>query len=344
VRRLRRNAPALTLFLLAPATAELLTGSMPPVEFFNPFTFVIIAALYGSGALLMRDAVRGWRKGYLSLLCLGVAYGIFEEGLFCKTFFDPNRSDLGPLGGYGRWLGTNWVWAIWLMLYHAVISISIPVLLVEVAFPSRRTDRWVAGVWRVVLLVILALEALLGYYRLSAFRPPVPHSLVTGALVVALILVAGRLPARVGRIGAALQRARPCFLWSTGFLWMLLSAITFYGLPETPIPPAVTALIGLTITGAAGWLVLRLSGNMAGWDDRGRFLLGAGVLSFWIILGPLWEVARLAPNDPRGMTLVAVAALLLLLWQGRRVYHRAAELPGESPVSDVVPSERGRGS
>ena len=31
--------PIRTLLILAPATGELLSGSAPPAEFFNPFTF-----------------------------------------------------------------------------------------------------------------------------------------------------------------------------------------------------------------------------------------------------------------------------------------------------------------
>jgi hypothetical protein len=47
VNRLRINAPALTLFLLAPAAGELLSGSAPPVDSLNPFGFVIVIGLYG---------------------------------------------------------------------------------------------------------------------------------------------------------------------------------------------------------------------------------------------------------------------------------------------------------
>jgi len=47
--------PILFLFVLSPAIGELLSGSSPPLEFFNPFTFLILASLYGSGALLVRE-------------------------------------------------------------------------------------------------------------------------------------------------------------------------------------------------------------------------------------------------------------------------------------------------
>jgi hypothetical protein len=59
----RRISPAVVLFALAPAVGELLSGSSPPFEFFNPFTFFLLAALYGGGAILVRELVFKWRMG-----------------------------------------------------------------------------------------------------------------------------------------------------------------------------------------------------------------------------------------------------------------------------------------
>ncbi|MFZ8850486.1 hypothetical protein [Fervidibacter sp.] len=59
----RRISPAVVLFVLEPAVGELLSGSSPPVEFFNPFAFFLLAALYGGGAILVRELVFKWRMG-----------------------------------------------------------------------------------------------------------------------------------------------------------------------------------------------------------------------------------------------------------------------------------------
>ena len=85
------------LFFLAPGIAEMLLGNEPPLRFFTVGDLIILTFLYGSGALLAREAVRSWGKGYPSLLFLGAAYAIFEEGLVCKSFFDPRWPDLGAL-------------------------------------------------------------------------------------------------------------------------------------------------------------------------------------------------------------------------------------------------------
>jgi hypothetical protein len=74
---------------------------------------------------LVRDYARRWQKGWRSILILGAAYGIIEEGIMVRSFFSPTWKDLGLLATYGRWLGTNWVWAEWLAIYHAIFSITI---------------------------------------------------------------------------------------------------------------------------------------------------------------------------------------------------------------------------
>ena len=130
------------LFFLAPAVGELLSGSSPPAEFFNPFTLLLLAALYGSGALLAREVRVRWNKGWPTVLALGAVYAIVEEGLMVKSFFDPAWVDLGLLGTYGRWGGVNWVWCLHLTAFHAVFSIAIPILLVELLFPVHRQERW----------------------------------------------------------------------------------------------------------------------------------------------------------------------------------------------------------
>lgn len=82
--------PALALFLLAPAIGELLSGSAPPVEFFSPFGFVMIVSLYGSGAVVVRELKVRWKKGIASMLLLGAAYGVLEEGLLSRFLANAN--------------------------------------------------------------------------------------------------------------------------------------------------------------------------------------------------------------------------------------------------------------
>jgi len=64
---------------------EGLSGSTPPLAFLNPAVTLLLACLYGSGALLVRDYARRWQKGWRSILILGAAYGIIEEGIMVRS-------------------------------------------------------------------------------------------------------------------------------------------------------------------------------------------------------------------------------------------------------------------
>jgi len=56
------------------------------MEFFDPSTLLLLAALYGCGALLVREAWIRWGRGPYAPSLLGAAYGIVEEGLLVKSF------------------------------------------------------------------------------------------------------------------------------------------------------------------------------------------------------------------------------------------------------------------
>src|SRR4030042_2276196 len=113
------------LAILSPVIAELCSVSPPPLEFFFPPSFVLLLGLYGAGVLIVRELAVKWNLGWAGIVVLGVAYGILEEGVAIKSFFDPYWMDLGGLGEDGRYLETNWVWAGWLTVYHASVSIMI---------------------------------------------------------------------------------------------------------------------------------------------------------------------------------------------------------------------------
>jgi len=173
---------------------ELLSGSAPPAEFFQPIGFVMLAVLYGGGAILARELTHRWNKSWPTLLVLGAAYGVAEEGLMCKSFFDPSWMDLGPLGSYGRWFGVNWVWAAELTIYHAVFSIAIPVLLVSLMFPMQRQQVWIGTKKLIFLFILWVLNAVVIFLFISPYRPPAFHYVTAVAVTIGLCMLARWLP------------------------------------------------------------------------------------------------------------------------------------------------------
>ena len=105
-----RHGPGLGLYILSPVVAELVLGSSPPLTFL--FFGWIDLLMYGGGAVIIRELVRRWGKGWPSILALGVAYGIAEEGLAIRSFFNPNWGGAVGLAGYGFVASILVCWAI----------------------------------------------------------------------------------------------------------------------------------------------------------------------------------------------------------------------------------------
>ena len=320
---MRRIPPALFLFFLAPTIGELLSGSAPPVEFFNPFALLILSALYGSGAVLARELALRWNRRWPTILTLGLAYGIVEEGLMVKSFFDPSWMDLGILGTYGRFAGVNWVWSVSLTLYHATVSIAIPILLTELIYTDRRDEHWTSRRGLIGLSFLLAVVVLFGALAMTPYRPPfVPYLFAIIATVV-LYILARRMPQRFASPEVT-SRWRPFWIALIGFLSVAAFFIVGWALPELDVPPVMT--IGFLLLLAVGSMrFLRWASGEGAWSDVGRLALASGALTFFILLAFIAESSTDRTDNPAGMALVGLTAAVGLLALNLRVRRRVKE-------------------
>lgn len=329
VRRLRR--PVVVLWVLAPACGELLSGSAPPLEFFNPLVFLVLSALYGSGALLIRDSVRRRDQRWPSILLLGLAYGIYEEGIVVRSFFDPAWQDLDVLAWYGRALGVNWIWAITLTLYHAVVSIAIPIALAEMMFPERRAEPWLTRRGRrihtLLFLSLIPFGALMGMHA-----PPLAY--VGCLLAIGLLaLAARRWPERTPRTTPPIPSNRRIRLTGLGAMVGLI--VVMWILPNLDVPVGITAGGALALPVIVWRRVWRM-GALA-WTDTQRLALISGALSLWIGLAFIHEL-----NGILGMSVVGLGAIVGLRRLGKRIRQRTAALESHAilpPEMAPVPGE-----
>ena len=309
---IRAWIPALALFLLAPITGELLSGSSPPVEFFT-FSWIFIVGLYGSGAVIIRELAVRWDKGWLSILVMGAAYGIIEEGLEVKSFFDPNWVDIGILGSYGRWAGVNWVWSLELTIFHCVFSIAIPILLVTLLFHSHSERRWVKDRTLYLLFLLLGFNVAIGFLFLTPYRPDPAAYIMAIGLVISLFMAARALPGSLfppsGR-----APARPRRFYAVGLLFAIGLFLISWVVPWTATPAIITFLLLALLGSSCLYYVLRISGNGGSWGPRHRLALAAGALTFFMALSFIQELS--GPDNMIGMSLVGLgyALFILCLW------------------------------
>ena len=193
--------PIVSLLILTPGIPEYLSSSSPiNAIIFNPpqFVFQLLAnlGLYGSGALLIHDAQIRWKKGWASVLLLGGAYGILEEGVALSTLFNPDAGPVGSLGVYGHWLGVNWVWAAGIVPFHAIFSISIPLMLLGMAIPETRFRPLLSRRGIVTAFLVLSLDVIilmLVVWHLSGYWMGWPILLLSLLAISGLVFAAGHV-------------------------------------------------------------------------------------------------------------------------------------------------------
>ena len=320
--------PALALWLVAPIFGELFSGSSPLNEYIQPLTFLTLSLLYGCGAIIVRELVVRWKKGWLAVLMLGLAYGIYEEGLLVQSFFDPTWMDLGRLAVYGRLWGVNWVWAEHLTIYHALISIAASIAFVEALYPERRDESWVTGRWWWIANWAGFLGIYLIWEAFTTYDPGLWKPL-SWLAVLLLGLLARFLPARVLRLVDRSPVSPACFWW-TGFLGYLLQFLLVYLPSENnglPFPLAMLILLAFDLFVLR--LVLRWNGSGAAWDDRQRLALINGALGFFLLVG-LLSVAKQSPI----VYLTNPLFLLWLWWIARQVGKRIPT--AKAPASQLA--------
>jgi hypothetical protein len=319
-----RHGPGLSLWVVSPVVAELVLGSSPPL------TALLLGwvdlLMYGGGVVIIRELVHRWGKGWPSILALGVAYGIAEEGIAIRSFFNPNWNGAAGLAGYGWVGGINWFWATEMAAYHSVVSITLPIVLVTIAFRARADEPWIPG-GSLPRVVVGFLASIAVCWAIAPYAVSAGQMLGCLAAMAICFVVARLLPARlswpVGGSGAPARAApqphtvfRVCLGVTT--LSFVLVFSRGFGLPFAVAATLLVALIAAT----AAWLLRAAAGS--GWDDRHRFAFPAGVMAFFVGFSPLVEL-----SGGRGQIVVGLVTAVVL----RRVWRSLSERQGPADAT-----------
>ena len=322
---MRRVAPAITLFFLSPLIAEFLLGD---------FTFtllpilLLLAPMYGGGALVIRELTRRAGRGWPTTVLLALAYGVLEEGLTTQSLFDPNYADAHLLDqGFVPALGIAVPWTIFVLALHAVWSISVPIALVE-EWTSRRTTPWLGNRGLVVCCLLLALGIFgttASSYGNDHYIAAWPKLLTVVVIVIALVVVAFTRPRRRSTASTVAPHA-----WIV-FVVALAAGGLFFGADHLPLVPAV---IGMLV--ALGGIVaaILLWSRRLGWGTWHRFAAAAaGVLTYaWhsFTTDPLAGGSPVI--TPISHAFFALAAVALLLIEARHLRERVTAAPDPAPA------------
>src|SRR5438094_343145 len=198
--------------------------------------------------------------------------------------------DLGTLGWYGRWLDVNWVWAVWLTLYHAVVSIAIPIFLMEWIWPRVRGQPLTGRRGYITAIALLAGATIFINILLTPYRPSVWHLLGAFAVVVFLVWAAKKYAGVLwSRLPCRKASASPRVYALAGFAFLMGSFLLYGGGPSFGLIPIITVLEGAAVLVGVMPLVRRTSDDPR-WA-RQRFAFVAGCVGFLIVLSAFLELA-----------------------------------------------------
>ncbi|MGW0686308.1 DUF998 domain-containing protein [Streptomyces sp. NPDC002754] len=311
---MRNSLPAVGLFFLAPLVGEALLGA---TSLDALALLPVLALLYGSGALLIRELVRRTGRGWGSILLLGAAYALLEEGLLDQMLFNADYS-----GNYDMvtvtpipLVGTGAYGLISVLAVHALWSITVPIALMDALVPDRAARPWLGRTGLTVTAVLLALGVVIvgwGSYDESGFMAPWPLLAGTAAVVAVLVAAAFLIPrprAGLGSRGAP----RPLFVAvascaATSAFWLVLQ------------PSWAGVAAALAIAFVAAGLVHHWA-RARGWAPTHTFALAAGAtLTYvWVGFGQTPDQGSAGTVNLVGHILLSFAAVAFLCVGSRRV-------------------------
>ena len=196
-----RWRPVLILVLIAPLLTELLSTNVTLLQFaVQPWLYPFFVTLgYGIPVLLIRETALRWRLGVPGLCSLGLIYGIYNEGLWAKTFLLTQHMPVHEFEGYGVIAGIALPWALTISLWHALYAVVFPLTIVLYHCPKELDLPWLGRKTYYALLALIAGISLLPFF--SSGKPPqgAPAGTVTQlglyvAVSAALVLAAVALP------------------------------------------------------------------------------------------------------------------------------------------------------
>jgi len=317
----------LCLLLLSPGIPEYLSGSSPlNAIVLNPpmFVFQMLAnlGLYGPGVLLVREAKVRWGKGWGSVLLLGAAYGILEEGVALSTLFNPDAGPVGALGVYGHWLGVNWVWVVGIVPVHMIYSISLPILILGLALPETNGQRFLPGRKLLATVVLLGVDVFVLFLLITLgekFWMGTPVLLGSFAAIAVLVFAGRRAKPDLLKASPGPPRTSPGRMAVTGAVFYPCVLLAEFVVKGAGVPATVDFPLVILVQALFLVYVLRVVGS----GENGKILVA---FSFGLILpiAAFGVISQAALPLPLLADIVMVAFFL-------RLFHR---MPPILPVKE----------
>jgi hypothetical protein len=240
-----KPAPAIVLVVLASILPETLTGNTPALVLFKPGPFLFFMIAYGLPVLLIREFAVRCAIGTSGLFVIGLGYGIINEALIATTVFRNAGVPVDVFDGYSFAAGIQWAWVGFILPWHALSSVILPIVFSHLAVPAAALRPWlgVRFTWSVALVLIGLISFFYLYEDTSGIAGTWPMLAMLWGLIAALGAGACFLPAQPLRGIPGQPRWKLVLLGYSGFIplqsllvisgarwpfWIYLGAVLFW--------------------------------------------------------------------------------------------------------------------
>jgi hypothetical protein len=300
-----RRWAILGVLLGAPVTAELLQAYLDVTG--DPgglvVTVLFLAPLYGGAALLVREIAVRTGRGWPGILLLAGAFGLAMPGLVDLSLFtehNPDVTDWDAMWAPTEAFGMSWHPAVAWTLGHVVMSVGVPLAMLDALAPATR-ERSLLGRPGIVATAALcvAVAALIRADAPAAADPTWVQTAGVVAVVLGLVVLA------LSPYGTPLGRTR------TDRGWPVTAAgvLGFATMVAIDFPPPTW--VGVSVVGVAATLlgaVLWRAARSLTWDLRHVTALACAAMLERVLVG---FISPLPPGVELASKLAQSAVLLL---------------------------------
>lgn len=261
------------------------------------------------------------------MLLMGLGLSIAEEFIIQQTSLAP-LPWLGSAPIYGRALGVNWLYFLFMLGYESVWVVLVPVHLTELIFWRRREQPWLRIRGLIISAAVFALGSFMAWYawvkraRPMVFHAPAYHppllTVLLGVLAI-VALVSAALSLRLGQHDPSAEKSPSpwlvgFFVLVAGFPWYVLMWFEFA--PNSrlrAVPFWIPMLAGLAWAGVV-FTVFRRWSHSAAWDAWHRYASAFAAILVCMIAGFLGSStwARIDVAGKCILDIIAVASLIAL--------------------------------
>jgi hypothetical protein len=316
-----RFIPAWGLFFLSPLIGEFLLGNLSITWL---WALLMLAPLYGGGAILIREITRRLGLGWPSMVVLGLVYAIIEEAFVTQSLFNPDYVGLRLLDyGYISSLGISAWWTVFVLGIHTIWSTAVPIALVESLTPQTRRTPWL-GAWGLAITTLLFVAGccLTFIFQMQGAPFMASSTQFMGSAVVVVILIVIAIALGRAKLDAPTDTQEPPRAQVVGGVaFGLGSAFMVLAIVHDMIPAIlnVAGMLGLFILGS---LLIWNWSRRSAWSELHRLAVAGGLMLVYAWYGfvQVPSVGGTSPwVDTVGNVVFSIGALILLLIAWRRV-------------------------